>query len=103
MSELSHRHLRIVQVVWRFPPSIGGTEVVVYETSKELARRGHKVTVITMDSQRCKTVTGQTFLENFEVIRFKPDMKVDYYEMSFSLLKTLLKIPADIFIFHVLH
>lgn len=102
MSKFSHRRLRIVQVVWRFPPSVGGTETVVYEISKELARRGHEVTVLTMDSvEGCQAETRQkTIMENFEVIRFKADVKIKSYELSSSLLSTLLKIPADVFHAH---
>ncbi len=102
MSKFSHERLRIVQIVWRFPPSVGGTETVVYEISKELARRGHEVTVLTMDSvEGCPAETSQkAILENFEVIRFKADVKIKGYEVSSSLLSTLLKIPADVFHAH---
>ena len=101
-SRFIQRKLRIVQVVWRFPPSVGGTETHVYEISKELARRGHEVTVLTMDSTKtCQAQTKQkAILDNFEVIRFKADFKIKTYELSSSLLRTLLKIPADVFHAH---
>lgn len=41
--------MKIVQVVPRFPPAIGGMENHVYNVSMELVRRGHEVTVITSD------------------------------------------------------
>ena len=93
-SRFIQRKLRIVQVVWRFPPSVGGTETHVYEISKELARRGHEVTVLTMDSTKtCQAQTKQkAILDNFEVIRFKADFKIKTYELSSSLLLSLIHI-----------
>jgi len=41
--------MKIIQVVPRFPPAIGGMESHVYNVSKELVRRGHRVTVVTSD------------------------------------------------------
>ena len=98
MSKIKPQRLKIVQIAWRFPPSIGGTEMVVYEISKELAQRGHEVMVITMDSEESHpTQTKQKATsENFKVLRFKADVKIKSYELSLSLLNTLLKIPADI-------
>ena len=76
--------------------------MAVYEISKELARRGHEVTVLTMDPvEGCQAETRpKTILENFEIIRFKADFKIKGYELSSSLLSTLLKIPADVFHAH---
>ena len=39
--------MRIIEVVPRFRPAIGGMEEHVYQISLELAKRGHEVTVIT--------------------------------------------------------
>ena len=39
--------MKIIQVVPRFPPAIGGMENHVYNISMELVRRGHEVTVLT--------------------------------------------------------
>jgi 1,2-diacylglycerol 3-alpha-glucosyltransferase len=39
--------LKIIQVVHAFPPDIGGVESHVYSLSKELAKKGHDVTVVT--------------------------------------------------------
>lgn len=37
----------VLQVASHYPPHIGGLEIVVRETARALARRGHKVTVLT--------------------------------------------------------
>jgi glycosyltransferase involved in cell wall biosynthesis len=69
--------LRIIQIVNRFPPSIGGAENYVFSISKELQRFGHQVLVLTSDLLRDDTWTRlpKTYehvsVENVEVWRFK--------------------------------
>ncbi|MGQ9640896.1 MAG: glycosyltransferase family 4 protein [Candidatus Bathycorpusculaceae bacterium] len=57
--------MQITQVTPRFPPAIGGVEEHVYRVSLELARRGHKITVITSNevdhltrSKETETIDG---------------------------------------------
>lgn len=48
--------LKILMLTDYFPPhSGGGVERVVYELSRRLASRGHKVTVLTLNTQRAPT------------------------------------------------
>jgi len=63
--------MRILQVTPRFPPAIGGVEEHVYRISRELARRGHTVTVITSneeDGKICPLVKEN--LDGIQVYRF---------------------------------
>lgn len=39
--------MRIIEMVPRFPPAVGGTENHVYNISVELTKRGHKVIIVT--------------------------------------------------------
>jgi glycosyltransferase involved in cell wall biosynthesis len=57
--------LKIIQVVHAFPPDIGGIEAHVYNLSKELAKKGHEVTVVTTRTKGAKndeTVDGVRIL-----------------------------------------
>jgi phosphatidylinositol alpha-1,6-mannosyltransferase len=44
--------MRILHITPDYYPAMGGAEVYIREISERLARRGHDVTVLTMDSQR---------------------------------------------------
>lgn len=44
--------MKIAEVVSTFPPVLGGMENVSFHNALELARRGHKVTVFTIDYRR---------------------------------------------------
>jgi glycosyltransferase involved in cell wall biosynthesis len=60
----------IVQVTPRFPPAIGGVEEHVYCISRELAKRGHNVTVLTSDEiDRKQVALGEENLEGVQVYR----------------------------------
>ncbi len=51
--------MRIIQVTPRFPPAIGGVEEHVFRVSKELAKRGHNVTIITSNEADGRRVAAQ--------------------------------------------
>jgi 1,4-alpha-glucan branching enzyme len=69
--------LRIIQIVNRFPPSIGGAENYVLNLSKNLQQLGHQVLVLTSDLLRDDIWTRlpKTYehasVENVTVRRFK--------------------------------
>jgi glycosyltransferase involved in cell wall biosynthesis len=67
--------MKILQVVSSFPPaySYGGAVKVSYEVSKELARRGHDVTVFTTDTldSRSRINEPVAHMEGIEVYRFR--------------------------------
>ena len=72
--------MRILQVVPYFPPAraFGGPSIVAYEVSKELAKRGHEVTVYTTDAK------DLTFRLNIKNPRFLDGVQV-YYFKNFSI------------------
>jgi glycosyltransferase involved in cell wall biosynthesis len=58
--------LKIIQVVHAFPPDIGGIEAHVYNLSKELAKKGHEVTVVTTNA---KGAPSREEKDGFTIIR----------------------------------
>jgi glycosyltransferase involved in cell wall biosynthesis len=67
--------MKILQVVSSFPPaySYGGAVKVSYEVSKELAKRGHDVTVFTTDTLNSRSGINEpvAHMEGIDVYRFK--------------------------------
>lgn len=68
--------MKILQVAQFFSPVHGGSAEVPYHVSKELAKRGHEVTLITtdfeFDDEYAKTL-GET---GVKVIPFSEEMEV---------------------------
>jgi len=62
--------VRIAQVSPWFSPHFGGVESHVRSLSRELARRGHEVTVVT--SQHDRTLSAEEMVDGFRVIRVRP-------------------------------
>lgn len=99
--------MKILQVTVRFPPAVTGSGNHVYNISKELVRRGHKVTVATTTSLNNKDTrgfsVGQLKLnsvanlhyekegDGVDVYRFKPVFQFYTYLLSPSLFIYILK------------
>ncbi len=81
--------MKILQVIQRYPPSVGGSQHVCYRLSKELTKLGHEVTVVTTSSLNNRDIIGlyakgfnlkfvnnhlpdSSIEDNIEVFRFKP-------------------------------
>ena len=62
--------MRIAQVSPWFSPHFGGVESHVRSLSRELARRGHEVTVVT--SQHDRTLSAEETVDGFRVVRVRP-------------------------------
>src|SRR5437879_3072713 len=62
--------VRIAQVSPWFSPHFGGVESHVRSLSRELARRGHEVTVVT--SQHDRTLPAEETVDGFRVVRVRP-------------------------------
>ncbi len=59
--------MRIIQVVHAFPPDIGGIEAHVFNLSREMAKKGHDVTVVTT---KTAGAPGRETIDNIKVIRY---------------------------------
>ncbi len=98
--------MRILQVVQRFPPAVGGGEQVVYQISKELVKRGHEVTVATSNWLLDNDIPGfsqsgvnirtprhpfpsQETNNGIEISRFKPYFRFWTYTANPSLVRFL--------------
>ena len=64
-------HLRVAMVIQRFRPQFSGQGIQVELLSRELARRGHDVTVITMASGRS---FGAEEIDGYRVVRLRCDV-----------------------------
>lgn len=64
--------MRIAQVSPWFSPHLGGVESHVRSLSRELAARGHEVTVVT--SRHDPSLSDEERVEGFRVLRVKPRM-----------------------------
>ena len=62
--------VRIAQVSPWFSPHFGGVESHVRSLSRELARRGHEVTVVT--SQHDRALSAEETMDGFRVVRVRP-------------------------------
>lgn len=101
--------MKIIQVVHRYYPAVGGTENQVKSISEELVRRGHKVSVITTSSLsvldipslfhpfRRKKVNVQKSeeIEGVDVHRYDALFRF-YGFLAISPMRKLLTIKADI-------
>ncbi len=65
--------MKIAEVVAVFPPRPGGTGYVCYHNARELARRGHDVTVFTLDHPGSAPRDGT---EGFRVVPLRPVLRL---------------------------
>lgn len=89
------QNMRILQVTPRFPPAIGGVEEHVYQVSRELARRGHDVTVITSNEADGKICLLQNEnVDGIKVYRYPLFMPTAFRELW--LIPRIVKIFAEL-------
>jgi len=60
--------MKIAEVIATFPPYHGGMGYVCFHNSRELALRGHEVTVFTLDHRR---LTYENDPEDFKIVRLR--------------------------------
>ena len=91
--------MRIAQVSPWFYPHLGGVESHVQSLSRELAARGHEVTVVTTrhdtSSPRRETMDG------FEIVRVKPRLVAMRTPIAPRIRSALRGIPADVIHAHL--
>jgi rhamnosyl/mannosyltransferase len=86
--------VRIAQVTPWFSPHLGGVESHVRSLSRELAARGHEVTVVT--SRHDASLPSEEVLDGFRVVRVKPKFLVMQTPIVPKMRATLRGISADI-------
>ncbi len=100
--------MKILQVVDDFPPCIAGDGIHVHQISKELAKRGHEVTVFTHTYTRPTHAQGtgritrrqQEIFDSVRVKRFRPIIQVSYFSFSSQLCAAILKDDFDLVHIH---
>ena len=73
------RPLKVIMFTPKFLPFLGGMEVKVYETSRWLIKRGHRVCVMTI---RTGDTKSHEFIDGIEVFRFKLTGPFAYRDFS---------------------
>jgi glycosyltransferase involved in cell wall biosynthesis len=109
--------MKILQVIQRFPPAVGGGEEVVFQLSKNLIKRGHEVTVATSNWLLDNDVPGISSsrinlkyprhplpaIENkdgIEILRFRPWFRLWSYTINLGLASFLLRHADDYDLIH---
>jgi glycosyltransferase involved in cell wall biosynthesis len=91
--------MKIMQVIPFFTPNRGGSVVVPYNLSKELAKKGHQVTVITTDFEL--DIEYAQSIENVEVLPFECAVRLGLFLYSPKLKGWLKNNIKDFDIIHL--
>ena len=91
--------MRIVQVSPWFYPHLGGVESHVHGLCRELAARGHDVTVVT--ARHTSSAPERESMDGFDVVRVKPRMVVLRTPIAPRIRSVLRDLPADVIHAHL--
>jgi len=86
--------VRIAQVSPWFSPHLGGVESHVRSLSRELAARGHQVTVVT--SRHDPSLPPEESLDGFRIVRVKPRLILMRTPITPKMRATLRSLPVDV-------
>jgi len=86
--------VKIAQVSPWFSPHLGGVESHVRSLSRELAARGHQVTVVT--SRHDPSLPPEESIDGFRVVRVKPRLIVMRTPITPKMRATLRGLPVDV-------
>jgi len=90
--------VRILYVVEYFPPHIGGAETLFGNAVAELVRRGHEVTVITIDT--AERAPRRQVWHGADVIRIPVPHRIDRYVFMFRALPAVLRHARKVDLIH---
>jgi len=93
--------MKILQVIEYFTPKRGGSVNSVYNLSKELAKNGHEVTIITTDFQFDKKYAETIHDEGVEVIPFPYNFNIGLFLYSPKIKSWLKENIKDFDIVHM--
>ncbi len=91
--------MRIVQVSPWFYPHLGGVESHVQGLCRELAARGHEVTVVT--ARHTPSAPERESVDGFDIVRVKPRMIAFRTPIAPKIRAVLRELPADLVHGHV--
>ncbi|MCJ7443252.1 MAG: glycosyltransferase family 4 protein [Methanotrichaceae archaeon] len=112
--------MKILQVIQRFPPAVGGGEEVVFQLCRALVRRGHEITVVTSNWLYDADIPGVSFsrinfafpkhplaseeyMDGVDIRRFRPWVRFWSYAMNPELIAFLIRYSSDYDIIHAHH
>lgn len=93
--------MKILQVIPFFTPARGGSVMVPYYLSKELSKRGHKVTIITTDFEFDREYAKSIKKEGVEVIPFHCIANIKLFLISPNMKKWLKTNIKDFDVIHM--
>lgn len=91
--------MRIAQVSPWFYPHLGGVESHVHSLSRELAARGHEVTVVT--ARHTSSAPEHESMDGFDIVRVKPRMVVLRTPIAPKMRPLLRELPIDVIHAHL--
>ncbi|MES1245038.1 MAG: glycosyltransferase family 4 protein [Acidobacteriota bacterium] len=89
--------MRILEVVVRYPPYVGGVENSVYHVATRLARRGHEVRVVCAD----EPAGAPLEVEGVSVVRLPWRFKLGNTNLAFGLWEALRREKPDVIHTHI--
>ena len=89
--------MRILEVVVRYPPYVGGVEASVHEVAKRLAARGHEVRVICADEPH----GSPALVDGVEVVRLPWRFKAANTNLCFGLKDAIRRERPDVIHTHL--
>ena len=89
--------MRILEVVVRYPPYVGGVENSVYHVATRLARRGHEVRVVCAD----EPAGAPPEVEGVAVVRLPWRFKIGNTNLAFGLWEALRQERPDVIHTHI--
>ena len=93
--------LKIFHVYTNFYPVFGGIESFIYQSSKELVKKGYDITVVTSNKMPTsnKKLPSSQIVDGIKIRRF-PFKKISRYSTSIEALKFIIKSDFDILHIH---
>jgi glycosyltransferase involved in cell wall biosynthesis len=97
--------MKVIHIINRFLPCVGGSELYVYNLSRKLIELGNSVTVITTTSTKFRGIENselceKEIIDGIEVIRVKAFISGPGFVLAPTLTKVILNSASDIYNVH---
>jgi len=97
--------MKVIHIINRFLPCIGGSELYVYNLSRKLIELGNSVTVITTTSTKFRGIENselyeREIIDGIEIVRVKAFLSGPGFVLAPTLTKVILNSASDIYNVH---